>query len=396
MSKREAVIVAGVRTAVGKAPRGSLRTKRPDDLAADVLKGLLERVPQLDPAEIEDVIMGCAMPEGEQGLNIGRVAVMRAGLPHSVAGITVNRFCSSGLQTIAMAAQAIEFGSADVVIAGGVESMSMVPMTGHYFAPNPHLALHYPEAFISMGLTAEKVAEKYGISREEQDEFAYRSHQLAIKAIDEGKFKDEIVPVEVEEVSVTPDGERVVRTKVFDTDEGPRRDTSLEALARLRPVFRADGTVTAGNSSQTSDGAAAVLLMTREKAEELGLKPIARVVSFSVGGVPPEIMGIGPVAAVPKALKRAGLTMDDIDLIELNEAFAAQSLAVIRQLEMPLEKVNVNGGAIALGHPLGCTGAKLTVQIINELRRRKARYGLVTMCIGGGMGAAGVIENLDL
>ncbi|WP_235472437.1 thiolase family protein, partial [Ardenticatena maritima] len=318
MSKREAVIVAGVRTAVGKAPRGSLRTKRPDDLAADVLKGLLERVPQLDPAEIEDVIMGCAMPEGEQGLNIGRVAVMRAGLPHSVAGITVNRFCSSGLQTIAMAAQAIEFGSADVVIAGGVESMSMVPMTGHYFAPNPHLALHYPEAFISMGLTAEKVAEKYGISREEQDEFAYRSHQLAIKAIDEGKFKDEIVPVEVEEVSVTPDGERVVRTKVFDTDEGPRRDTSLEALARLRPVFRADGTVTAGNSSQTSDGAAAVLLMTREKAEELGLKPIARVVSFSVGGVPPEIMGIGPVAAVPKALKRAGLTMDDIDLIELN------------------------------------------------------------------------------
>nr|WP_290665584.1 acetyl-CoA C-acyltransferase [Ardenticatena sp.] len=396
MSKREAVIVAGVRTAVGKAPRGSLRTKRPDDLAADVLKGLLDRVPQLDPAEIEDVIMGCAMPEGEQGLNIGRVAVMRAGLPHSVAGITVNRFCSSGLQTIAMAAQAIEFGSADVIIAGGVESMSMVPMTGHYFAPNPHLALHYPEAFISMGLTAEKVAEKYGISRDDQDEFAYRSHQLAIKAIDEGKFKDEIVPVEVESVRVTPDGERVVRKKIFDTDEGPRRDTSLEALARLRPVFRADGTVTAGNSSQTSDGAAAVLLMTREKAAELGLKPLARVVSFSVGGVPPDIMGIGPVVAVPKALARAGLTMDEIDLIELNEAFAAQSLAVIRQLEMPLEKVNVNGGAIALGHPLGCTGAKLTVQIINELRRRKARYGLVTMCIGGGMGAAGVIENLDL
>ncbi len=396
MKTREAVIVAGVRTAVGKAPRGSLRTKRPDDLAADVLKGLLARVPQLDPAEVDDVIMGCAMPEGEQGLNVGRVAAMRAGLPNAVAGMTVNRFCSSGLQTIALGTLAVAGGFADVVIAGGVESMSMVPMVGHYFAPNPYLAEHYPEAFTSMGLTAENVAEKFGISREDQDEFALRSHRLAIQAIDGGKFKDEIVPVEVERVEVTPSGERVRTTTTFDTDEGPRRDTSLEALARLKPVFRADGTVTAGNSSQTSDGAAAVLIMTRDKAEALGLTPLARLVSFAVAGVPPEIMGIGPVEAVPKALAQAGLSLDDIDLIELNEAFAAQALAVIRQLEMPLEKVNVNGGAIALGHPLGCTGAKLTVQIINELRRRRARWGLVTMCIGGGMGAAGVVENLDL
>lgn len=394
MSNREAVIVAGLRTAVGKAPRGALRTKRPDDLAAELLKGLLERTPELPSEAVDDVIMGCAMPEGTQGLNVGRVAAMRAGLPNSIPGATVNRFCSSGLQTIAMAAQAIEFGSMDVAVAGGVESMSQVPMTGHYFAPNPYLAEHYPEAYTSMGVTAENVAEEYNISREEQDEFALRSHRNALNAIDEGYFEGQILPVEVEDVEVTDEGEKVEREFAFEVDEGPRRDTSMEALAKLRPVFRKGGTVTAGNSSQTSDGAAAVVVMSREKAEELGLEPIARLVSFAVAGVPPEVMGIGPVAAVPKVLEQAGLTMDDMDLIELNEAFAAQSLAVIRQLEMPMEKVNVNGGAIALGHPLGCTGAKLTVQIIDELRRRDGRYGLVTMCVGGGMGAAGVIERL--
>lgn len=394
MSHREAVIVAGLRTAVGKAPRGSLRTKRPDDLAADLLTGVLERTPEVDPPEVDDVLLGCAMPEGSQGLNVGRVAAMRAGLPHTIAGATVNRFCSSGLQTIAMATQAVAFGSMDVVIAGGVESMSMVPMTGHYVAPNPHLAEHYPEAFTSMGITAENVAEQYDVSREAQDEFALRSHRLAIEAIDEDRFEDQILPVAVDSVAVTEEGERTERRQTFQVDEGPRRDTSMEALSALRPVFRKRGTVTAGNASQTSDGAAAVLVMTRERAEALGLAPMARLVSFAVAGVPPEVMGIGPVAAVPKALEQAGLSMDDIDLIELNEAFAAQSLAVIRQLEMPLEKVNVNGGAIALGHPLGCTGAKLTVQMIYELRRRDARYGLVTMCVGGGMGAAGVLEKL--
>ncbi len=393
---REAVIVAGARTAVGKAPRGLLQTKRPDDLAADVIKGLLARTPNLDPAAIEDVLIGCAMPEGAQGLNLGRVAVMRAGLPHTVAGATVNRFCSSGLQTIAMAHQAIMGNSGDVMIAGGAESMSMVPMAGHYFAPNPHLAQNFPEAFIGMGLTAENVAAQYEISRQDQDEFALRSHQLALKAIAEGAFKDEIVPMEVEAVSVDAQGRPASRTFTFEVDEGPRRDTSIEALARLRPIFRQGGSVTAGNSSQTSDGAAAVLMMAREKADALGLKPLARLVSFAVGGVPPEVMGVGPVAAVPKALARAGLTMADMDLIELNEAFAAQSLAVIRQLDMPLEKVNIHGGAIALGHPLGCTGAKLTVQMIHALQQRGGRYGLVTMCIGGGMGAAGVIENLTI
>lgn len=393
---REAVIVAGARTAVGKAPRGLLQTKRPDDLAADVIKGLLARTPSLDPAAIEDVLIGCAMPEGAQGLNLGRVAVMRAGLPHTVAGATVNRFCSSGLQTIAMAHQAIMGNSGDVMIAGGAESMSMVPMAGHYFAPNPYLAQNFPEAFIGMGLTAENVAAQYEISRQDQDEFALRSHQLALKAIAEGVFKDEIVPMEVEAVSVDAQGRPASRTFTFEVDEGPRRDTSIEALARLKPIFRQGGSVTAGNSSQTSDGAAAVLMMTREKADALGLKPLARLVSFAVGGVPPEVMGIGPVAAVPKALARARLTMADMDLIELNEAFAAQSLAVIRQLDMPLEKVNIHGGAIALGHPLGCTGAKLTVQMIHALQQRGGRYSLVTMCIGGGMGAAGVIENLTI
>ncbi len=391
---QEAVIVSAVRTAVGKAKKGTLRNYRPEDMAAVVIKEAIERAPGLTPDMVEDVLLGCAMPEGPQGLNIARLAVLRAGLPYTIPAVTVNRFCSSGLQTIAMAAERIMAGFADVVVAGGVESMSLVPMTGFQFRPNPWLVENYPEAYISMGHTAERVAEKYGITREDQDAFALRSHQRAAAAIDAGKFKDEIVPLEVTEKVLREDGSVEERTVVFDTDEGVRRDTSMEALARLRPAFKEGGTVTAGNSSQMSDGAAAVVVMSRKKAEELGLEPLARFVSFAVAGVPPEIMGIGPVEAVPKALKLAGLTLDDIDLIELNEAFAAQSLAVIRELGMDMEKVNVNGGAIALGHPLGCTGAKLTTQIIYELKRRGGRYGLVTMCIGGGMGAAGIIEVL--
>jgi len=391
---QEAVIVSAVRTAVGKAKKGTLRNYRPEDMAAVVIKEAIERAPGLTPDMVEDVLLGCAMPEGPQGLNIARLAVLRAGLPYTIPAVTVNRFCSSGLQTIAMAAERIMAGFADVIVAGGVESMSLVPMTGFQFRPNPWLVENYPEAYISMGHTAERVAEKYGITREDQDAFALRSHQRAAAAIDAGKFKDEIVPLEVTEKVLREDGSVEERTVVFDTDEGVRRDTSMEALARLRPAFKEGGTVTAGNSSQMSDGAAAVVVMSRKKAEELGLEPLARFVSFAVAGVPPEIMGIGPVEAVPKALKLAGLTLDDIDLIELNEAFAAQSLAVIRELGMDMEKVNVNGGAIALGHPLGCTGAKLTTQIIYELKRRGGRYGLVTMCIGGGMGAAGIIEVL--
>ncbi len=391
---QEAVIVSAVRTAVGKAKKGTLRNYRPEDMAAVVIKEAIERAPGLTPDMVEDVLLGCAMPEGSQGLNIARLAVLRAGLPYTIPAVTVNRFCSSGLQTIAMAAERIMAGFADVIVAGGVESMSLVPMTGFQFRPNPWLVENYPEAYISMGHTAERVAEKYGITREDQDAFALRSHQRAAAAIDAGKFKDEIVPLEVTEKVLREDGSVEERTVIFDTDEGVRRDTSMEALARLRPAFKEGGTVTAGNSSQMSDGAAAVVVMSRKKAEELGLEPLARFVSFAVAGVPPEIMGIGPVEAVPKALKLAGLSLDDIDLIELNEAFAAQSLAVIRELGMDMEKVNVNGGAIALGHPLGCTGAKLTTQIIYELKRRGGRYGLVTMCIGGGMGAAGVIEVL--
>lgn len=391
---REAVIVSGARTAVGKAGRGSLRTVRPDDMAAAAIKAAVERAAGLDPNEIDDVIMGCAMPEAEQGMNVARIATIRAGLPHTVPAQTVNRFCSSGLQTIALAAQQIMAGMADVVVAGGTESMTMVPMSGHVYAPNPALAEIHPEVYMGMGLTAENVARQYGITRQDADEFALRSHQKAAAAIDAGKFKDEIVPLEVT-VTEVKDGTARERRFTFDVDEGVRRDTSLEALAKLKPVFAAGGTVTAGNSSQTSDGAAAVVVMSRAKAEALGIKPLARFVSFAVGGVPPEVMGIGPVAAVPKALKLAGLSLEDIDLIELNEAFAAQALAVIRQLEMDLERVNVNGGAIALGHPLGCTGAKLTVTLLNELRRRNARYGMVTMCIGGGMGAAGIFENLS-
>jgi acetyl-CoA acyltransferase len=390
---REAVIVSAVRTAVGKAPRGALRSVHPTDLAATVIRSAVERVPGLDPKEIDDVILGCAMPEAEQGLNMARVALLRAGLPTDVPGQTVNRFCASGLQTIALAAQQVMSGMGDVVVAGGAESMSAVPMGGHHFAPNPAMAEMSPDVYLGMGLTAENVARRYEVSREDQDAFALRSHQRAIAAIDAGLFRDEIVPIDVEHVWF--ENGRVQRsTMIFDTDEGPRRDTSAEALAKLKPVFAVNGTVTAGNSSQTSDGAAAVVVMSREKADALGVKPLARFVSFAVAGVPPDIMGIGPVAAIPKALKQAGLTIDQIDLIELNEAFAAQALAVIRALELDEEKVNVNGGAIALGHPLGCTGAKLTVQILHELRRRGGRYGLITMCVGGGMGAAGIVEML--
>ncbi|MBX6352555.1 MAG: acetyl-CoA C-acetyltransferase [Thermoflavifilum sp.] len=391
---REAVIVAGVRTPIGKAPKGSLRNTRPDDLGALVVEELLRRVPQVDKGEIEDVIIGCATPEAEQGMNMARIIAMRAGLPTSVCGVTVNRFCSSGLQTIAMAAQQIMSGMAEVLIAGGVESMSMLPMGGYNISPNPHLADHFPEVYMSMGHTAEEVARRFGISREDQDAFALRSHQRAAAAIREGKFKDEIVPVPVKETVVGEDHRVHTRERLFDTDEGVRYDTSLEALAKLRPVFSLNGTVTAGNSSQTSDGAAAVLIMSADRARELGLTPLAAFRSFAVGGVDPDVMGIGPIAAVPKALKLAGLSLDDIDLIELNEAFASQALYVIRHLGMDMEKVNVNGGAIALGHPLGCTGARLTVSLLNELRRRGGRYGLVTMCIGGGMGAAGVFERL--
>jgi acetyl-CoA acyltransferase len=391
---REAVIVSGVRTAVGKAGRGALRTVRPDDLAAIVVKAAIERA-AIDPALVEDVIMGCAMPEGEQGLNVARIAAQRAGLPDSVCGVTVNRFCASGLQTIAMAAYQIMSGQSEVVVAGGTESMSMVPMSGNKFSPNPYLAQHDPAVYLSMGLTAEKVAQRFEIDRSEQDAFALRSHQRALAAQAAGLFDRSIVPVEVEQVEIGPDGRPQRRVQVFDRDEGPRADTSMEALAKLKPVFAAEGTVTAGNSSQMSDGAAAVVVMSAERAAELGLKPRARFVSFAVGGVEPEVMGIGPVVAIPKALKLAGLNLADIDLIELNEAFAAQSIAVIRQLELDEERVNVNGGAIALGHPLGCTGAKLTVQLLDELERRGGRYGMVTMCIGGGMGAAGIFERIS-
>ena len=375
-------IAAAVRTAIGKAPRGALSSVRPDDLAAVALRGALNRVPQLDPAEVEDVILGCAMPEGEQGLNVARIAAMRAGLPASASAMTVNRFCSSGLQAIALAADAIRAGRAQVVLAGGTESMSMVPMEGNKFSANPWLVGHYPDVYLSMGLTAENVAAKYGITREQADEFALASHHKALAAIQAGRFHEEIVPV-------------TVADSEFKIDEGPRADTSAEALAKLKPAFHAKGTVTAGNSSQTSDGAAASVMISEERVKELGINPIGRFVSFATAGVPPEIMGVGPVEAIPKALKLAGLTLDQIDLIELNEAFAAQALAVIQQVRLDPAKVNVNGGAIALGHPLGCTGAKLTATILHELKRRKRRYGLVTMCIGGGMGAAGVVEKLS-
>ncbi|OGO09923.1 MAG: acetyl-CoA acetyltransferase [Chloroflexi bacterium RBG_13_66_10] len=391
---KEAVIVAAARTAVGRAKRGSLASVRPDEMIVAVIQELMRRAAPLRPEDIDDVILGCAFPEGEQGMNIGRMAALRAGLPIGVPGQTVNRFCSSGLQTIADGAAAILAGLADVVIAGGTESMSMVPMAGNKFSPNPGFAADQPEVYTSMGLTAENVSVKYGVNREDQDAFALASHQKAIAAIDAGRFRDDIVPLKVEIVEAGGKG-RSVREFVFEVDEGPRRDTSAESLAKLKPAFKQNGTVTAGNSSQMSDGAAAVVVMSAEKAKQVGLKPLARFVTYAVGGVPPEIMGVGPVEAIPKALRRAGLKLDDIDLIELNEAFAAQSLAVLRTLEIDPEKANVNGGAIALGHPLGCTGAKLTTQLLSEMKRRRLRYGMVTMCIGGGMGAAGIFESLN-
>jgi acetyl-CoA acyltransferase len=390
---REAVIVDCLRTAVGKAGRGALRSTRPDDLAAMVIQALLDRYPQVSKREIGDVIVGCAMPEGEQGLNMARAVALRAGLPDTVPGVTINRFCASGLQSIAMAADAIRSGGADVILAGGAESMSMIPMTGVKFAPNPWMVDHQPELYLNMGLTAERVQQRYGVSREDQDQFALASHQKALQAQAAGRFDAEIVPVQVETTTLK-DGKEATRSDVFQKDEGPRADTSMEALLKLKPAFHAEGTVTAGNSSQMSDGAAMALVMSEDRATALRLKPKARFVSFAVGGVAPEVMGIGPVVAIPKALKMAGLKASDIGLIELNEAFAAQALAVIRELELDPQIVNVNGGAIALGHPLGCTGAKLTATILNEMPRRSARFGMVTMCIGGGQGAAGVFERI--
>jgi acetyl-CoA acyltransferase len=400
---REAVLVSSVRTAVGKAPKGSLRTTRPDDLAAVAIREALARAKGLRAEDVEDVIIGCATPEAEQGMNIARIASLRAGLPVSVSAMTINRFCSSGLQSIAQAAERIMSGQGHVAIAGGAESMSMVPMGGHKISPNPWLIDNNPDAYINMGLTAENLAKKYGISRAEADEFSLASHQKALAAIAAGKFKDEIVPVAVSysvlEAGAANGGTANGGAKpkkvsaTFETDEGPRADTSLEALAKLKPAFHVRGVVTAGNSSQMSDGAAASVVMSAEHARELGLKPLARFVAYATAGAPPEEMGIGPVHAIPKALKIAGLTLDQIDVIELNEAFAAQALSVIKVAGLDPARVNVNGGAIALGHPLGCTGAKLTATILRELERRNARYGLVTMCIGGGMGAAGIFER---
>jgi acetyl-CoA acyltransferase len=391
---REAVIVAATRTAVGRSKKGTTRNWRSDEMAAAVIKDLMAKAEALQPEDIDDVIIGCAMPEGSQGLNFARSIALRAGLPVEVPGMTVNRFCSSGLQTIAMAAERIIADGADCIIAGGAETMSLVPMTGFRISPNPYMVQNQPEVYMNMGLTAENVAEEFGVSRQAQDEYAVRSHMRAAAAVDNGYFAKEILPIEVEEVYAGKNG--VERKSItFDRDEHLRPDTSLEALARLRPVFKLNGTVTAGNASPLSDGAAAVIVMERGKAESLGLTPLVKFVAFNVAGVRPEVMGIGPVAAVPRILNRTGITLEDIDLIELNEAFAAQSLAVIRELRFDEEITNVNGGAIALGHPLGCTGAKLTVQIINEMKRRDSELGMVTMCIGGGMGAAGIFENLN-
>jgi len=390
----EAVIVSSVRTACGKSGRGALKDVRPEHLGATAIKAALERAKGLDPKEVEDVIIGCAMPEGEQGMNLARIVALKSGLPVEVPAMTVNRFCSSGLQTIALAAERIQAGAIDVAIAGGVESMTAIPMTGVKFAPDPELAEKWPDVYLGMGLTAENLAKKYGIGREESDQFSYRSHQNALAAQQAGKFDDEIVPVEVTQVGYS-NGKTSETTFEFKVDEGPRADTNLEALAKLRPAFSPTGTVTAGNSSQRSDGAAAAVVMSRKKADELGLKPLAIFRGFAVAGVPPEIMGIGPVKAIPKALAKAGLKLDDIDVIELNEAFAVQALSVIREAGLNPDIVNVNGGAIALGHPLGCTGAKLTATIIREMKRRGSKYGMVTMCIGGGMGAAGIFENVN-
>ena len=391
---RDAVIVSAVRTAVGKAPKGTLRTTRPDEMGATVIKEALARVPGLEMSEIEDVIMGCAMPEAEQGMNVARAAAIRAGLPVETSAMTINRFCSSGLQSIAMAADRIKSGGAEVIVAGGLETMSMIPMGGHIIRPNPHLVEHYPDFYLSMGLATENVARKYEVTREEQDEFALRSHTRAAAALDADKFKDEVVPLHVVLEDMDENGKKQRREVMFDKDEGVRRDSSAEGLAKLKPAFHVKGTITAGNASQMSDGAAAAIVMSDSRARELGAKPMARFVAYATAGCPPEEMGIGPVFAIPKALKLAGLTLADIDVIELNEAFAAQSIAVIKTLGLDPDKVNVNGGAIALGHPLGCTGAKLTASILRELERRNGRYGMVTMCVGGGMGAAGILERL--
>ena len=392
---RDAVIVSAVRTAVGKAPKGTLRTTRPDEMGATVIKEAVARVPGLETSEIEDVIMGCAMPEAEQGMNVARAAAIRAGLPVETSAMTINRFCSSGLQSIAMAADRIKSGGAEVIVAGGLETMSMIPMGGHIIRPNPYLVDHYPDFYLSMGLATENVARKYEVSREEQDEFALRSHTRAAAALDANKFAEEIVPLHVVLEDLDEKGKKQRREVVFDKDEGVRRDTSAEGLAKLKPAFHMKGTITAGNASQMSDGAAAAIVMSDSRARALGAKPMARFVAYATAGCPPEEMGIGPVFAIPKALKLAGLTLADIDVIELNEAFAAQSLAVIKTLGLDPDKVNVNGGAIALGHPLGCTGAKLTASILRELERRNGRYGMVTMCVGGGMGAAGILERLS-
>jgi acetyl-CoA acyltransferase len=394
MTNHEAVIVSAVRTPVGKAKRGGFATVRPDELGAAVIKELLNRTPNLDPYQIEDVVLGCAFPEGEQGMNFARTISIRAGLPDTVPAETINRYCSSGVQSIAHIANAIQAGQIEIGIGGGVESMSMVPMMGYKFSPNPHFAMELPHYYTNMGLTAENVAAKYGITREQQDEFALRSNQKAAHAVESGLFDPELLPIDVE-LTEYADGKTVKKNFTVKRDEGPRGDSTIEGLAKLKPAFKDGGSVTAGNSSQMSDGASAVMVMSADKAHELGLRPLARFVSYAVGGVPPELMGIGPVAAIPKALKLAGLSAKDIDLFELNEAFAAQSLAVIQQLELNADKINVNGGAIALGHPLGCTGSKLTTQLIYEMGRRKSKYGMVTMCIGGGMGAAAIFENLQ-
>ena len=392
MTSNEVVIVSAVRTAVGKAPRGTLRTTRPDDLAATAISGALARGPELDKGEIEDVILGCAMPEAEQGMNVARIASFRAGLPVTCSGMTINRFCSSGLQSIAIAADRIRSGASDVIVAGGTEIMSVVPSGGLKVSVNPWLGEHYPGSYLSMGLTAERVAKHYGISREEQDQFSYQSHTKALAAQAEGRFDDEIVPVEVVTTVPGAKGKVTTTTAAFTKDEGPRADTSAEALAKLKPVFHAKGTVTAGNSSQTSDGAAAAVVMSRGRADALGIKAMGRFLGFAFAGCDPEEMGIGPIYAIPKVLKMLGLQLEEIGLFELNEAFAAQSLAVVKVLGIDPAKLNVNGGAIALGHPMGCTGAKLTATILREMERRKVRYGMVTMCVGGGMGAAGVFE----
>jgi acetyl-CoA acyltransferase len=396
---KDVIIASAVRTAVGKAPRGTLRTTRPDDLAAFAINGALGRIPQLDKSEIEDVILGCAMPEAEQGMNVARVASFRAGLPITTAGMTINRYCASGLQSIALAADRIRGGSADVIGAGGTESMSYVPFGGNKISVNPWLVDNYPGSYMSMGLTAERVATHYGITREQMDQFSYESHQKALAAISTGKFEDEIIPITV--TNTTPNGQKGNKPKAnsvettFKQDEGPRADTSLDALAKLKPVFHSKGTVTAGNSSQTSDGAAAAVVMSAERAAQLGIPAMAKFIAFAYAGCDPEEMGIGPIHAIPKVLKMAGLSLEDIDLFELNEAFAAQSLAVLKVLGIDPAKVNVNGGAIALGHPLGCTGAKLTATLLREMPRRKAKYGIVTMCVGGGMGAAGIFEGAN-